>query len=455
MCPLFKVFSIRNGGISDLKQHSKIAIHVKNEKQMRSQRTFKTSAGSLTGCSKPTTKGQILNAEILQALNMVDKNHSFSSANGDSNRFKKKFPDSQIAAKYSQEETKSKYVVQLDLAPFVEDQLITDVQKTPYSFKFDESATSQMKKQYDGYFSFFSKKLCKIVTSYCGSLFVGHCTSDDLVDHFFEFVRDLRLDLNLLLAFGIDGPNVNKSFKSKLAEELQKRGATHFLDVGTCSIHVANKAFLEGIKCLKNNVNVDQFATDLHFFCKLSAAISEDYRGVSELTDVPTHYVIKYCQTLWLSLDKVLMRIIEQYENLKEYFLITLATLPGFKRKNGVNQTERYQRIRNVLTSKAALAYMSFLVHVCQDFKEFVLPLQSTEPKIHVLYTKCVKLVKDLLSRFVKNDSFLKQTKLLPKEEIIQAINQKEKYKVYRSYFYIPDTLFILYIHQYLLDFNF
>ena len=87
-----------------MNQHSKTEIHVKNEKQMRSQCTFKTGAGSLTGCSKPTTKDQILKAEIFQALNMVDKNHSFSSANGDSDRFKKMFPDSQIAAKYSQEE---------------------------------------------------------------------------------------------------------------------------------------------------------------------------------------------------------------------------------------------------------------------------------------------------------------------------------------------------------------
>ena len=100
------------------------------------------------------------------------------------------------------------------------------------------------------------------------------------VDHFFEFVWDLGLDLNLLLALGIDGPNVNK-FKSKLAEELQKRGATHFLDVGTCSIHIANNAFLEGIKCLKDNVNVDQFVIDLHVFFKLSAARRENYRGVS------------------------------------------------------------------------------------------------------------------------------------------------------------------------------
>ena len=114
------------------------------------------------------------------------------------------------------------------------------------------------------------------------------------------------------------------------------------------------------------------------------------------------------------------MRIIEQYENLREYFLKALPTLPGFKGKNGVNQTERYQRIKNVLTSKTALAYMSFIVHMCQDFKKFVVPLRSTEPKIHVLYVKCVKLVKDLLSRFVTNDSFMKQTKLLPKEQIIK-----------------------------------
>ena len=97
-------------------------------------------------------------------------------------------------------------------------------------------------------------------------MFFGHCTADDLVDHFFEFVRDLGLDFKLLLALGINDPNVNKSYKSKLAEEPQKRGATHFLDVGTCSIHIVNNAFVEGIKCLKDNVIVDPFAIDLHFF---------------------------------------------------------------------------------------------------------------------------------------------------------------------------------------------
>ena len=57
----------------------------------------------------------------------------------------------------------------------------------------------------------------------------------------------------------------------KTCRRASKRGATHFLDVGTCSIHIANNTFLEGMKCLKDSVNVDQFALDLHFFFKLSA----------------------------------------------------------------------------------------------------------------------------------------------------------------------------------------
>ena len=147
-----------------------------------------------------------------------------------------------------------------------------------------------------------------------------------------------------------------------MAPMWSNRCPTHFLDVRTCSIHIASNAFLEGIKGLKDNVNVDQFAIDLHFFFKLSSARREDYRGVSELTDVTTHYVIKHCQTCWLSLGKVLVRIIEQYQDLKEYIRKTLPMLPGFKGKNVVNQTERYQIIMNVLTSKAALPYMSFIV---------------------------------------------------------------------------------------------
>ena len=143
-----KSFSIRNGGISDVNQHSKTAIHIKIEKEMRSQCTFKTSAGSLTGRSKPTTKDQILKAEILQALNL-DKNHSFSSGMVTVTDSKKCSRACKLLRNILNKK-QNPNVVQFALAPFVKDELITGIQKTPYSFKFDETTTSQVKKQYDG-----------------------------------------------------------------------------------------------------------------------------------------------------------------------------------------------------------------------------------------------------------------------------------------------------------------
>ena len=91
-----------------------------------------------------------------------------------------------------------------------------DYKNTPFCFKFDETTTSQIKKQYDGYIQFYSESLKKIVTCYCGSLFVGHCTAEHLLDHFFHFMKNLNLDSDFLISISMDGPNVNKSFEKKL-----------------------------------------------------------------------------------------------------------------------------------------------------------------------------------------------------------------------------------------------
>ena len=80
------------------------------------------------------------------------------------------------------------------------------------------------------------------------------------------------------------------------------------MNVGTCSIHITNNAFLEGIKSLKDNVNVDQFTIDLIF---LFQTICSGSRRLY-LIDVSTQCVIKHCQTRWLILDKVPLGIIEQ-----------------------------------------------------------------------------------------------------------------------------------------------
>jgi len=385
-----KTFSVKNSGICQVKQHAATEKHVKNEKEMTNQRKFSMQGNLSKKSVQLTESDSVQRAELLQALSIIDRNQSFRSANGDSKRFQKMFHDSTIAQKYSQEETKTKYITQFGIAPCLTERLKKDIQQKPFCFKFDETTTSQIKKQYDAYVTYHSKDYDRITTSYCGSLFVGHCTSDDLLTHFYEFIQKLGLDVSYLLSIGMDGPNVNKCFENKLRNDLEESHKTKMLDLGTCALHAANNAFNEGLKVFRTHVNLDQFAIDLHFFFKYSAARREDLKHMSDLTETTTQYVLKHCQTRWLSLDKVLVRIIEQLPNLKKYFLEFLPTTPRFKGKSGIGQTERYQRIKSHLNHPELILLMSVVVNVAKDFKQFLVPLQSEEPKIHLLYSKCI-----------------------------------------------------------------
>jgi len=96
--------------------------------------------------SSLTLEEQVIRAETIQALKCVDSNLSFASANGDGDRFKTMFPDSKIAEKYSQSETKMKYVIQFDLSPYFQDLLKSDLKAKPFSFKFDETTTCRTKR---------------------------------------------------------------------------------------------------------------------------------------------------------------------------------------------------------------------------------------------------------------------------------------------------------------------
>ena len=111
------------------------------------------------------------------------------------------------------------------------------------------------------------------MTAYTGSLFVGHCTHSDLVDHFYHFMTNLQLRTDYLLNLGMDGPNVNKAFERDLINDLQKKGSKTFLSIGTCLLHTVNNTFGKGFESL--DIDLDQFAIDLHFW---SLDLSTDLR---------------------------------------------------------------------------------------------------------------------------------------------------------------------------------
>ena len=115
---------------------------------------------------------------------------SFKSADDDGEKFRRMFTDSVIAQNYSQGKTKCKYIAEFGVAPYVKELLMKDMRAEQYCFHFDETTTSQVKKQYDGYIPYFSSNHQRVICSYVGSLFVGHRPASALLEHFHQFITE-------------------------------------------------------------------------------------------------------------------------------------------------------------------------------------------------------------------------------------------------------------------------
>ena len=146
-----KRIKIDGQGIGQVKSHARCHKN-KDDSSVTKQRTFVASEDqSMSLSSKKVItlpkEDQVVNAEILQALHFVDKNYSFASADTDSVRFEKMFPDSDIAKSYAQGKTKLEYTIKFGIAPYVREKLMNELIGVPYTFKFNETTTSQVKKK--------------------------------------------------------------------------------------------------------------------------------------------------------------------------------------------------------------------------------------------------------------------------------------------------------------------
>lgn len=225
----------------------------------------------LISATRISSEDEVTRAEIIWALKCAQTNFAFNSNDGMADTFQIIFADSKIAAAYSMGATKTKYVTQFGIATYIKDELIADLFGAPFTFKFDETTTSQVKKQYDGYVQFYSRKHNRIINHYAGSLLLGHCTADNLKTHFFEFMASLKCNINSLIHIGMDGPNVNLAFQRSLEKELLELHGKRILNI----LHPVHTAFAKGLKML--NFDFNQFPSDLHFFFKYSSARRQDY----------------------------------------------------------------------------------------------------------------------------------------------------------------------------------
>lgn len=294
-----KKFNIASMGKSALKSHMSGNTHQKRLKEQKNaqgkissfvtaevaQQSLNESASAACSSSTATPtislhqlstlNKKVTDAELLWALNCVNSHASAHSNVGMNALFKTMFSDSEIASHYSLSETKFRYLTTFGLGPHFAKQLLYEVKKSPaHTIMFDESLNTQLQsKQLDAHVRYWSEERSCVESRYFTSIFMGHGTANDLIEHYGEVTKDL--DPKKTWQIGMDGPNVNIAFHRKLGEQRAESQMASLLDIGTCGLHTVHRAFQTGGE--KTDWKFDQYLKKAYKLFKDSPARREDF----------------------------------------------------------------------------------------------------------------------------------------------------------------------------------
>lgn len=402
-------FDVSNRGFSQVTSH-----HSGKKHGLKFQNRFKNksiieSFHKPASCNKQQIENiglshelNIIKAETIWAMNVAKSNMSFKSCNETVDLFKDMFPDSKIASSMQLKEKKVSYVINHGIAKYFDEKVKEDIahSDSPVSIAFDETTNIFVKRQLDFYIRFWSRDINSVCCRYLTSIFLGHATADILLKELLDSISEFNIPLEKILCLSMDGPNVNKSLLRKFDEIVREETGRETLKLGFCNLHVVNNAFKYLLSRLQ--FDFDEFATDLHSFFKASSARREDFKSLEEITSVTVEFLTRHVSNRWLTAGPVAERILQQWPNLKEYFLKFLPQQKTVEKQ--LSNSERFKRIRLCLKNDTVKCYLSFIAFTHKSFEKFSLCFQSESPKVHLLYSEMNDLLRSVMGQFIIDD---------------------------------------------------
>ena len=159
-----------------------------------------TAASSqIMGCIHYGDAG--LEAEIYWLAKIASSNYSLRSSDHIGDLFRVMFPDSKVAENFSLSHTSSSYIIADGLAPYFKKVIISDLveSKLPFSLHFDETSTTQVKKQMDLTLRYWSPTHDEVWTSFYTSLFFGHAEGIPVAVKMYETMQNDGIPVDKLI----------------------------------------------------------------------------------------------------------------------------------------------------------------------------------------------------------------------------------------------------------------
>jgi hypothetical protein len=177
------------------------------------------------------------------------------------------------------------------------------------------------------------------------------------------------------------------------------------IHIGSCPLHLIHNSFKTGVD--GTNWSIEEFLNNLAFWFSHSPSRREDYLNLAKnLSNNIGKFSFRFIITRWLDAGPTTSRVIDQWNNLKEYFLKFLPINDKISLNN-----QRYIQIKTIFQTNLTLIRLNFLVFLYHNIYEQILKwFQQTQPLIHLLYDECEQLIRRLFSSFINEDLIKNQT---------------------------------------------
>ena len=327
-----------------------------------SSTSIKTTDSTLTIAYDET---DVIKAETVWALKVASSDMSYRSCDGIGATFESMF-HCPVSKNFQLSRSKVSYVISDGLGPYFQNQLIYDVNssKNPVTLHYDETTTTQVIKQMDLHFRFWSEEKNEVVKRFYTALMFGHAEGAKVAAAMVDKLEEDKVNLSSILTLSSDGPNVNKTIFRAVNTSLKVAGNPGMINIGTCNLHVVHNSFCKALEAY--DTPVDDLAVDIHSFFKISSARREDFKFIQLEEEVETHTFLRHVPSRWLTLGPVVDRLIEQWEPLQKYFT-DLAN----KDPKSAPTSSAFKRSCTRLQNKQTLVELHFLKSVMPLYHSF------------------------------------------------------------------------------------
>ena len=256
-----------------------------------------------------------------------------------------------------------------------------------FSIIIDETTDQSTKKQLVILANFFNIEKFKMDYWLVDMVEADDGTALGIYSKLKETFDDLHIEMTRIIGYSSDTTNVMFGQHNSVAQLL--KSDFNFIQVVKCSCHLIH--LVSSYAALKLPKSVEDLCRDLYAHFHQSSKRQDVYNEFQAFFGVKPLKILSPAQTRWLSLQECVNRILEQYEALKNYFVLTANDDPSY------TNDRTLASLQNHFTQ----AYLEFLSYQLERLNDFNRLFQSEQPLLHILKHEIEGLVKSIASDFI------------------------------------------------------